>query len=209
MGALAARIDLEINDKKGVENVVTNHLSRLQNVEVTRDKQNITETFPDEQLMAISERPWFAGMANYKAIKVVPKEYTWQQRKCFYKEEKIYLWDDPCLFKISPEGLLRKCVAGKEAENIIWHCHSSAYGGHHSCERTAAKILQSGFWWSTLFNDYKSYVSTCPECNRNGNISKRDEMLLNIMLEAKPFDCLGIDFMGPFPQSNLYIYILA
>lgn len=39
-------------------------------------------------------------------------------------------------------------------------------------ERTAAKILQSGIWWPNIFNDCKSYVSTCPECNITGNISK-------------------------------------
>lgn len=45
------------------------------------------------------------------------------------------------MFKRSPYSLLHRCVAGKEADDIIWHCHSSTYGGHHSDERTAAKNL--------------------------------------------------------------------
>lgn len=73
---LLQEFDLEIKDKKGVENVVTDRLSRLENVEVTRTKQSITKTFPDEQLMTISERPWFVDMENYKAIKVITEEYT-------------------------------------------------------------------------------------------------------------------------------------
>jgi hypothetical protein len=28
-----------------------------------------------------------------------------------------------------------------EAQKIMWHCHSSPYGGHHSGPRTAAKVL--------------------------------------------------------------------
>lgn len=34
-------------------------------------------------------------------------------------------------------------------------------------------------------------------------------MPLNIMLEVEPFDCWGIDFMGPFPQSNMHLYIMV
>lgn len=58
-------------------------------------------------------------MENYKATNAVPKKYTWKQRKRFYKEVKFYLWDDPYLFKISPDGLLCRSVTGKEVDNII------------------------------------------------------------------------------------------
>jgi len=64
----------------------------------------------------------------------------------FFKDANHYLWDDPYLFKVSTDGLIRRCVAREEANSIMWHCHSLTYGGHHSGERTAAKILQSGFW---------------------------------------------------------------
>lgn len=43
-----------------------------------------------------------------------------------------------------------------------------------------------------------------------GNISKRDEMPLNIMLEVEPFDCWGIDFMGPSPNRiHIFIFLYA
>lgn len=113
------KFDLEIKDKKGVENVVVDHLSRLENMEVTQSKKSIMETSPDEQLMTISERPWFTNTTNYKASNIVPEEYTWQQRKCFYKEECFYLWGDLYLFKRSPNGLLHRCVTGKKADNIM------------------------------------------------------------------------------------------
>lgn len=38
-------------------------------------------------------------------------------------------------------------------------------------------------------------------CQRTGNISKRDEMPLKIILEVEVFDVWGIYFMGPFPSS--------
>lgn len=100
------------------------------------------------------------------------------------QRDNFYLWDDPYLLKRSLGGLLRMCVAGRDMDNIMWHYHSLAYGGHHNGERTTNKILHSGFGWPTLFNDCKLYVSTCLECNKTGNVSKRDKMPLNIMLEV-------------------------
>ena len=58
--------DLEIRDKKGVENVVADHLSRLENTEVTKKEKAIMAEFLDEQLFVVGERPWFADMANFK-----------------------------------------------------------------------------------------------------------------------------------------------
>lgn len=75
--------------------------------------------------------------------------------------------DDPYLFRVSVDWLLKRCVAVKEEENIMWHCHSSAYGGHHIGERTSAKILQSGFWWPTIFKEFKEYVQKNLECVSN------------------------------------------
>uniref|UniRef100_A0A151UCZ5 RNA-directed DNA polymerase n=1 Tax=Cajanus cajan TaxID=3821 RepID=A0A151UCZ5_CAJCA len=64
---LLQEFDLEIKDKKGCENHVADHLSRLVNEKVTSQEGEVSEEFPDEKLFAISERPWFADMANYKA----------------------------------------------------------------------------------------------------------------------------------------------
>ena len=44
---------LEIKDKKGSESVVADHISRLENEIVQDNAKEITETFPDEQLMTL------------------------------------------------------------------------------------------------------------------------------------------------------------
>jgi len=206
---LLQEFDLEIRDKIGVENVVADHLSRLENEEVTKKEKAITAEFPDEKLMAIEERPWFADMANFKAGNIIPDDMEQHQRKKFFTDANHYLWDDPYLFKVSDDGLIRRCVAGTEANNIMWHGHSSAYRGHHNGERTAAKILQSGFWWPTLFEDCQEFVKWCDECQRTGSISNRNEMPLTGIIEVEPFDCWGIDFMGLFPSSYSYLHILV
>jgi len=68
------------------------------------------------------------------------------------------VWDDLYLFKVGADNLPRSFVTQEEAKSILWHCHSSSYGGHYNGERIAAKVLQSGFYWPTLFKDAYDYV---------------------------------------------------
>lgn len=68
--------------------------------------------------------------------------------------------------------------------------------------RTSFKVLQSGFYWPTLFRDVKAFVEKCDTCHCSGNISWRNEMPMNNIQEVELFDVWGIDFMGPFPKSN-------
>ncbi|KAL4281095.1 hypothetical protein GQ457_03G019720 [Hibiscus cannabinus] len=53
---------------------------------------------------------------------------------------------------------------------------------------TAAKALQSGFYWPTLFKDAHNFYKACDRCQRTGNISRRNEMSLQGILEVELFD---------------------
>ncbi|KAM2212731.1 hypothetical protein ACFX1S_022996 [Malus domestica] len=112
---LLQEFDIEIQDKKGNENVVTDHLSRMMHNE---ESLPIAETFPDEQLMSIK-------------------------------------LSEPCIFK-----------------------------------------------------DARIFCLTCDKCQRTRNISARDQMSQVSILNVEIFDVWGIDFMGPFPFSHGFLYIL-
>ena len=85
---------MEIKDKKGSENLVADHLSRLEiSKEVYEIKVQIDDTFLDEQILALSHdepSPWFADIANYLAVSIVPYELNLQQKKSFFTEVKHY-----------------------------------------------------------------------------------------------------------------------
>ena len=51
---LLQEFDLEIKDKKGCDNVITDHLSRGEKTTVKEEEMEITENFPDEQLFQLS-----------------------------------------------------------------------------------------------------------------------------------------------------------
>ncbi|KAL4354227.1 hypothetical protein GQ457_06G011410 [Hibiscus cannabinus] len=117
--------------------------------------------------------------------------------------------DEPYLFKQCADQIIRRCIPEEEQQTILEQCHSAPYGGHFGGNRTAAKVLQSGFYWPTLHKDAQLFCQQCDRCQRTGNISKRNEMPLQNILEVELFDVWGIDFMGPFPSSfgNLYILL--
>ena len=46
--------DLEIKDKKGCDNVIADHLSRVEKPAVQKEEREIVENFPDEQIFQLS-----------------------------------------------------------------------------------------------------------------------------------------------------------
>ncbi|XP_073273265.1 uncharacterized protein [Primulina huaijiensis] len=53
------------------------------------------------------------------------------------------------------------------------------------------------------------FCKSCENCQKMGSISKRNMMPLNPIIIIEIFDSWGIDFMGPFPLSFGYTYILV
>ncbi|GJY86863.1 reverse transcriptase domain-containing protein [Tanacetum coccineum] len=163
------------------------------------DNKEITETFPLETLGMVTFRgdsstPWFADIANYHAGNFIVKGMSSQQKKKFFKDVKHYFWDDPYLFKICADQVIRRCVHGQEAIDILTTCHNGPTGGHHGANYTAKKVFDSGFYWPTIYRDAHDLVTRCDACQRQGKISQRDEMPQNAIQVCEIFDVWGIDF---------------
>ncbi|CAN6678827.1 unnamed protein product [Malus baccata var. baccata] len=198
--------DIEIRDKKGSENVVADHLSHLVHEE---DVVPIPETFPDEQLMSIEvSMPWYADLVNYLASKVIPSEFNKNQRDKLKYDAQNYVWDDPYLWKYCSDQIIRRCVHDSEIQSILNFCHTYACGGHFGTQRTARKVLECGFYWPTIFKDARTFCIACDRCQRTGNIGPKDQMPQSPIFNVEIFDVWGIDFMGPFPSSYGFVYIL-
>ncbi|KAK0585943.1 hypothetical protein LWI29_036659 [Acer saccharum] len=182
---LLQEFDLEIRDKNVSKNVVVDHLSRLvQENPEEEDELPLRESFPDEQLWAVKEKePWFADMVNYLVSDIIPRE-------------------------LNSQGKKRRCIPESEQGDILRLCRELQCGGHFEPRKTALKVLQSGFFWESLFKDAVWFCSAYDRCQCTGNISKRNEMPLSLDLVIELFDVWGIDFMGPFPTSCGYSYIL-
>ncbi|OIT35016.1 hypothetical protein A4A49_59230, partial [Nicotiana attenuata] len=79
------------------------------------------ETFPDEQLLAItlSTVPWYADYVNFIASGVTPPELTPDSRRRFLHDVRLYMWDEPFLYRLCADQLVRRCVPEEEMNAIL------------------------------------------------------------------------------------------
>ena len=95
---LLQEFNLQIKDKKGVENVVADHLSRLT---IARNTHNppINDEFPEESLLLVENTPWYAHIANYLVTGELPVDWKAQNRKFFFAKIHFYFWEETFLYK--------------------------------------------------------------------------------------------------------------
>ena len=105
---LLKEFNLHIKDKRGVENVVVDHLSRLA---ITHNIHclPINDDFPKESLMLTKIAPWYAHITHYLVTREIPSEWKAQDKKHFFVKIHAYYWDDPFLFKYCVDQIIRKC----------------------------------------------------------------------------------------------------
>ena len=102
--------DQVIKDKKGSDNVIADHLGRLEKTTQEEKGSEIVKTFPDEHLFLLSiETPWYADILNYSGWGIMPYEFSGQQKRKLRTNSRLYIWDDPLFFR-------------KGADMIIWRC---------------------------------------------------------------------------------------
>ena len=111
---LLQEFDFGVGDRKGTENQVANHMSRLEN-EAMRELgsyTNIDDTFPDQHVLAALQDliPWFADFANYLASDIISSDMSFHQRKNFMYDVKKFFWDEPYLYRSCEDGLTWCCV---------------------------------------------------------------------------------------------------
>ena len=70
---LLQEFNLQIRDKKGVENVVADHLSRITIAHRTHNP-SINDEFLEESLFLVENAPWYAHIANFLATGELPAD---------------------------------------------------------------------------------------------------------------------------------------
>ncbi|GJS13704.1 reverse transcriptase domain-containing protein [Tanacetum coccineum] len=113
--------------------------------------------------------------------------------------------------------VIRRCVSGQEAFDILKACHSRPTGGHYGANYTAKKVFDSGFYWPTIYKDAHDFVTQCEKVNDKAKKSQRDEddshrYKTQFQKFAKLLDIVGIDFhmsRSPFSRGKTNTNSLA
>jgi len=117
---LLQEFEMEIVDKKGIENGAADHLS-------IEEPIPIDDLMPKEQLMVIKffggsycgkefhqlnavegRSPWYADHVNYLACGVEPPNLTSYEKKKFFSDIHHYYWDEPYLYTLSKDKILQE-----------------------------------------------------------------------------------------------------
>jgi hypothetical protein len=138
---LLQEYDLQIIDRRGKDNPIADHLSRMEGI--PNDPVPINESSPVEYLASIENKdPRYVDYANYLVGKNLPPHFTYHQINKFFNDLKHYYWDDPHLYRHGRDGI----IPDHDIQAILLSAHRDPYGGHHAGDRTTAKVLQLGFY---------------------------------------------------------------
>ncbi|RDY13701.1 Retrovirus-related Pol polyprotein, partial [Mucuna pruriens] len=132
---LLQEFNIEIRDKKSAENSVADHLSRI---EKESEPMPIRDEFPDEQLLHIkASTPWFVSICNYVATSQFLLEASQLHKEKLQSDAKYYIWDDPYLWRLCSDKVIRRYILDAETNSVLQFCHSTPGGGHYGSTRTA------------------------------------------------------------------------
>ncbi|RDX84348.1 hypothetical protein CR513_34611, partial [Mucuna pruriens] len=141
---LLQEFDIEIKDKKSVENSVVDHLSRI---ERKSEPMPIRDEFPDEQLLHIkASTPWFADIVNYVATSQFPPRASRPSKEKLQSDAKYYIWDDPYFWRLCSDKVIHRCILDAEINLVLQFCHSTPRGGHYGSTQSARKALDCGLY---------------------------------------------------------------
>src|SRR6266481_4874454 len=92
-------------------------------------------------------------------------------------------------------------------EVIIDQAHSTI--GHYG-QLPTSRYIQRYYWWPSMGTDIKLFCSLCAQCQTTKDTSKKPSGLLHSLpIPNRPWQSIGMDFMGPLPVSSNYNYLLV
>ena len=84
---------------------------------------------------------------------------------------------------------------------VMQLAHDTIDGAHAGSDLTTAWLKQR-LWWKYMERDVGNYIKGCNLCQRNKPDTRgRQGLPQSIVLTNQPWECIGMDFIGPFPKT--------
>ena len=95
---------------------------------------------------------------------------------------------------------LQLAIPAELVEGVLEQMHASEYGGGHlGLDRTYDKI-RTRYFWQNMYRDVVEYLARCDICKAR-KLKKAQLPMQEMPIPEFPFDIIGIDTCGPFPES--------
>ncbi|XP_075074511.1 uncharacterized protein LOC142162100 [Nicotiana tabacum] len=205
---LLQEFDFEVKDRKGTENQVADHLSRLEEVGRPKGDLEINDAFPDEHILALSSTfaPWYVDIANYLVSDLIPDGLESYQKKKFLRDCRQYYWEEPFLFRVCADNIIRRCVLEEEIMPILKACHNSPVGVTMGEIKLRLRCLNVAF--TGLLEKYgvKHKVATPYHPQSSGQVEVSNREIKSIL--AKTVKANRIDWSRKLDDA-LWVYCTA
>ena len=154
------------------------------------------------------EREKYQELTDFLEGKILEKWNKGKLRQLTKESERFELKYGILYRKRINERSLR-VLKEDEIDTVIFMTHNHPTGGHFAKDATYNKI-NTRFWWKGIYKDIEEYIKRCDSCQRRGN--KGGLGYLNPIKVGKPFERIGIDFVGPLEKTekgNRYILVVT
>ena len=94
--------------------------------------------------------------------------WTMKKKRALIMQARNFTWATGSLYRLGKDGILGRCVPLSERVEFLEGAHEGEAGGHMAGEVTARKLLQTGYWWDSLFKDAQDWAKSCDVCQRTG-----------------------------------------
>nr|GFB71421.1 reverse transcriptase domain-containing protein [Tanacetum cinerariifolium] len=148
------------------------HLSKQVLVEELQEK-----SIDEKEILAVVEEEghtWMILIYEYLTEEILPKEK--RKARVICRKAGRYAVLNGILYKKSFLEPWLRCVGLLQANYILREIHEGPYNMHARPRSVVAKVLRSGYYWSTMHSDARNLIKEYSSCQ-------------------------GIDIVGPFPKG--------
>ncbi|RDX86069.1 hypothetical protein CR513_32646, partial [Mucuna pruriens] len=81
--------------------------------------------------------PWFGNICNFIIASQFPPEASRLYKEKLKSDAKYYIWDDPYLWRLYNNQVIRRCISDSEIKLVLQFCHAPFGGSLYGSTRIA------------------------------------------------------------------------
>nr|XP_025636282.1 uncharacterized protein LOC112730408 [Arachis hypogaea] len=194
---------IHVNREQNTRADVLSKLATTRQAENTSALAQLTldkPSFEQDTILSITQVPdWRIPFLDYINTGTIPNDEP--NLPLFRRRASFYIVLGNTLYRRGHSQPLLKCISNKEAEEVMAETHEGVCGNHIGGRALAAKILRTGYYWTTIKRDCINKVKTCDNCQKHATLSETPAEELHTIKVSWPFDRWGLDILGPFPKA--------